>query len=523
MPVKPNMQEIPLTENGKTPVAVYCRYSSHKQQELSIEGQERDIEAYCERNGYEIVARYYDRAKSATTTEGREAFNQMLRESANREWKYLIVYKLDRFARDKYDSVTNMHILRQQGQDVLSATENLGDGETRMWMEGILEISNALYSKVLSKNTRRGMREAALKCQVTTGKAPLGFKIVDKKYCIDENTVEYARYVFENYANGMSLTHIANYLNKHHMTTSAGTPLTVNALGRMIANTKYKGVYTATIDGEKIVIEGGVPAIVSEELWNRCNRRKDENRRTNGKHTPENRPKQHIYPLTGKVFCGECGDSVHGMSGKRKHFYYNCRNKRKKLGCTLKNVICSDLEGIVFKQIQAFCSENINTLTDYIHNLYIAKYGVKGDTATKQRIAATEGKINNLVNAIAETGNMSLIKKLKELEEEKQNLLEQLKDIEKLKAKIPTVPQIKRFIQDIIKAEETAVDAAQKQQLIDLFIYKVLIYNDGKVITYFNLGADGNPSKDEEKPDVEALFIMFDAQKSGGAKNKRVA
>ena len=129
MSVKPNMQEIPLTENGKTPVAVYCRYSSHKQQELSIEGQERDIEAYCERNGYEIVARYYDRAKSATTTEGREAFNQMLRESANREWKYLIVYKLDRFARDKYDSVTNMHILRQQGQDVLSATENLGDGK----------------------------------------------------------------------------------------------------------------------------------------------------------------------------------------------------------------------------------------------------------------------------------------------------------------------------------------------------------------------------------------------------------
>ncbi len=105
---------------------IYARYSSDSQTEQSIEGQVRVCKQFAEKNDLLVVDQYIDRATTGMN-DNRAAFQQMLRDSKRRQWSVVIVYKLDRFARNKYESVVNRKKLTDNGVELVSAMENIPD------------------------------------------------------------------------------------------------------------------------------------------------------------------------------------------------------------------------------------------------------------------------------------------------------------------------------------------------------------------------------------------------------------
>ena len=117
---------------------IYARYSSDTQREESIEGQIRECTEYAKHNGITIIGPYIDRALSAKT-DNRPEFQRMIRDGAKYLFDLVIVWKLDRFARNRYDSAHNKAILRKNGVKVISAKENISEGPEGIILESMLE------------------------------------------------------------------------------------------------------------------------------------------------------------------------------------------------------------------------------------------------------------------------------------------------------------------------------------------------------------------------------------------------
>ena len=146
---------------------ICARYSSDNQCEKSIEEQLRECKAFAEKNDIQIVETYIDRALSART-DRRPDFQRMIKDSAGRKFEVVIVWKLDRFARDKYDSAHYKRILKNNGVKVVSATEAISAGAEGILLESMLEGMAEYYSAELSEKVTRGLTENALKCKYNT-------------------------------------------------------------------------------------------------------------------------------------------------------------------------------------------------------------------------------------------------------------------------------------------------------------------------------------------------------------------
>lgn len=141
---------------------IYARYSRDRQNEQSIDGQIRVCKEFAERNGIKIVAVYYDKAMSGTN-DNRDDFQRMLKDSDKKEWDLVLVYKLDRFSRNKYEMAIHRKHLKDNGVKIVSAMENIPDSPEGILLESLLEGMNQYYSEELSQKTKRGMNETRLK------------------------------------------------------------------------------------------------------------------------------------------------------------------------------------------------------------------------------------------------------------------------------------------------------------------------------------------------------------------------
>ena len=164
---------------------IYARYSSDNQTEQSIEGQLRVCQDYAERNDITIIKTYVDRAMTGTN-DNRPDFQQMIKDSENHDWQYILVYKIDRFSRNKYETAIHKKTLADNGMKLVSATESLPDTPERIIMESMFEAYAEYYSAELSQKVRRGMRESRLKGNFTGGYVLYGFKIVDRRVTVYE-------------------------------------------------------------------------------------------------------------------------------------------------------------------------------------------------------------------------------------------------------------------------------------------------------------------------------------------------
>ena len=190
-------------------VVIYARYSCSNQTEESIEGQLADCERFAKQCGFQIVDTYIDRALTATT-DRRPQFQQMIKDSEKGVFDVIIVWKLDRFARNRYDSAIYKQRLRANGVRVMSAMENIDDSPEGALMESVLEGFAEYFSRDLSQKVQRGMRETAKKHKIT-GLIPYGYKKSSEgTYIPDENTATAIIKIFEMYANGERNKYIVN-------------------------------------------------------------------------------------------------------------------------------------------------------------------------------------------------------------------------------------------------------------------------------------------------------------------------
>ena len=144
-------------------VVIYARFSSHSQTEQSIEGQLKVCNEYAAANNYVVVGEYIDRAQSGTT-DNRTEFQRMIADSDRHTFEGVLVYQLERFARNRYDSAINKAKLKKNGVRVLSAKENISDDASGILVEGVLESMAEYYSVELSQKIHRGMQINAQKC-----------------------------------------------------------------------------------------------------------------------------------------------------------------------------------------------------------------------------------------------------------------------------------------------------------------------------------------------------------------------
>ncbi len=193
---------------------IYARYSSDSQREESIEGQIRECTEYAEKNGITVLRSYIDRALSARTAD-RPEFQSMIKDSEHKLFDVVLIWKLDRFSRDRYDSAHYKRILKKNGVKVISVKENISDGPEGIILESMLEGYAEYYSAELSEKIHRGQKENALKGKNNGGGIPLGYVLgPEQKLVLDPITAPLVQEIFQRYADGEIVRTIVEDFNK---------------------------------------------------------------------------------------------------------------------------------------------------------------------------------------------------------------------------------------------------------------------------------------------------------------------
>ena len=444
---------------------IYARYSSERQTEQSIEGQLRVCNDYAQRHNIKIVDTYIDRAMTGTN-DNRAAFQKLLKDSNKKAWNYVLVYKIDRFSRNKYEMAIHKKTLRDNGIKLLSAMENIPDTPEGIILESLLEGMAEYYSAELSQKVKRGMYESRQKGNFTGGIVSYGYRKVGKKIFINDDEAEIVRRIFSEFAAGKLVSEILQEL-KDQGILLRGKHFGKNTLYHFLKSEKYIGRYT--YDNE--VYTNIYPAIIDKELYDFVQKKMAENKY--GKH---NAPVE--YLLKNKVICGHCGHIVNSDAGTSKSGkivrYYKCTEKKKTKQCASRPIRKELLENIVIQAVLSSLSTNdmIDNIADLIlkkHKKQIHDHSVINILTNEK--TNIETKIKNILKAI-ECGIITSSTKqhLEQLECQKENIDTKIA-IELSKEKF----EIKKS--DIIKHIKTALEK-KPRQMINLLINQVKLYNN---------------------------------------------
>ena len=454
---------------------IYARYSSHGQNETSIEGQVKAIYEYAKSNGYEIVHEYIDRAKTGTNSK-RPQYVKMLEDAANQKFDYIIVYTLDRFSRDRYESAIHKSHLKKNGIRVLSVTETISDDPAGIMVEGLFEAMAEFYSAELSQKVRRGIVISIENTKHIGGVLPLGYTAdAEKNYQIDSLTAPIIPRVFELYVSGLSLKEIANII-KAEFGKEFKNPF--NSVGHILDNVNYIGTYTR---GGNIV-ENAIPRLVSDELFYQA-----QERRAKQKKTPASARAYEDYILTTKLFCGYdremmVGTGGTGKSGKAFH-YYGCKNVIRKKGCKKKNVRKSYIEDFVVAEARKQLDQNIDLIVQAVCEASKRENNAPHIAEIKQNIKDNAKAIENILIAVESGENIEIYnERLTQRKKERTALESAL-----AKAQMETVEldenEIKFFFRQLQKGDID--DERTRKALIAIFVNSVYLYDD-KIRIIFN-------------------------------------
>ena len=456
---------------------IYARYSSDNQREESIEGQLRECMAFAERKGYTVIKSYADRAISGKRADNRPEFQQMISDSSSGEFDVIIVWKIDRFSRDKYDSVIYKARLNKNGVSVISATEPIDSSPEGKLMESIFEGFSEYYLKDLELKTSRGMTENALKGTFNGGTITFGYSIdKNKHFKKDPVTAPIVTDIFNRYSEGEPIRSIVDELNSKGITNN-GKKFTYHFINWLLKNRRYLGEYTF----RDVVNTEAIPPLVTAEIFEKCQQRLNANKLKSASF----RKVEEKYLLTGKVFCGYCGDTMSGISGRGRtntYRYYQCMTSKRKR-CTKKTISKDFLENAVLT-ITMKMFDNIPLINRICDTCYAMQSTESSQLpALKKQLKQNKKEIDNIMKAIkAGLVTKSTKSELERLEEEQERI-----EIEITKEQIvrPIIPKehIKAWIMTFAKTNIRSHE--QKQRLIDVFVNSVHVYDD-KIIVLFN-------------------------------------
>ena len=320
---------------------IYARYSSHNQTENSIEAQVKAARRYAHTHKYHVIYVFADRAKTGTN-DNREEFQRMLSLAERHNFTVIILWKVDRFGRNREEIALNKYRCKKNGVRVEYVAENITDGPEGVILESVLEGFAEYYSRQLSQNVKRGIKNIASKGGFTGGKPPYGYKIVDGKYEVVPEEAKKIKDVFKLFASGLNFTEIAKKLDLKHY----------NIRIYLSNQSYYDGVYRRCGTN----IENVIPPIIDEKTFMSVQDRL---------HGYTKRKKPDEYLLTGKIFCKYCGAKYVGTSGhdlktkdKIRYSYYRSTCK------------CGGhMTGIPKDPLDKLCLEKISTILQSEYNL----------------------------------------------------------------------------------------------------------------------------------------------------------
>lgn len=499
---------------GKLAV-IYARYSSHTQRDVSIEQQVTACRKYAEENGFEIIRIYDDHAMTGTN-DNRPQFQQMIRDSATGAFSFVIVYSLDRFARDRYDSVVHKRTLRENGVKVLSAMENISDDPTGVLMESVLEGFAEYYAKELSQKVRRGLRSNAEKC-LANGMLPYGLRRgADGHVEIVPEEAQIIREIFSRVSSGESFSVICRDFNRRGIPTRTGREWHRTSFQTLLHDEKYVGVYVYS----DIRIEGGIPPIVDRDVFDRVQEI------CRNKPRPSNNPQKRrresgVYLLTGKLYCGLCGAPMIGVSGTGRHgelhFYYVCKGKREKKTCHKKNITRERAEELIATELRGILTrpDVVSWIADAAIEWLKAHQETDEITMLRDRLNTVAKEKANTLKAIRMgVIAVSVQQMLAELEAEESSLSAKLSLAEdKLRTDIDRTDVI-AWLESFAHGDVT--DKAYQETLFDAFLVRAYLYDDRVKIVFTYNGKDTEDidvpfTADEVEDKASSEFTVLDS------------
>lgn len=481
-------------------VVIYARYSSDRQREESIEGQLKVCYDYAEKEGYNVIDTYIDRALSAKT-DNRPKFQQMIRDSGKKQFQGIIVYQLDRFARNRADSAKYRTILNKNNVKLFSANENISDNASGILLESVIEGLAEYYSVELSEKVTRGMNVNAEKGLYNGGVTPLGYKIENHKYVIDEEKAPIVKEIFTKYANGERIVDICKDLNSRGLTNAQGTEFKANSFSTLLKNRRYLGLYI--YKGKET--PNIVPQIIDEELFNKVAEKLAKN-----KLSPARARAKAEYILTTKLFCGYCKEMMVGHSSNKVskggviYNYYKCKNSGRKKSCHKKMVMKDYIEDVVINECRKLLTpNNIKEIAKQV-----VKVGQSYDDKTELN------RLNKLLQQNKEEkDNQMLSLRLCKSDVLREMIFEDLEkigstikelerqiEIEKSRHYVITEKQVIDFLTSL--STGNSKDIRYRKTLIKVLVNKIFLYDDRLTIT-FNSGDDEVTINDLLLEDIE--------------------
>jgi len=483
-----------------TKAVAYARYSSDNQTDNSIAAQLRAIRDYAAKNGIFITREYIDEAKSATTDD-RPDFLQMFTDIAKGlETDYLLIHKLDRFARNRYDSAMYRRKLTQNGIKLIAVDQPLGDSPEDKLLEGLLESMNEFYSLNLAREVMKGMKENALAGKHTGGKPPLGYDVdpSTKKLVINEHESKAVKMIFEMYIAGKTYSAIINRINSLFYKTKENRPFSNTSLHSILTNEKYTGTYifnrsAPAINGKRnnhssksddliIRIPDSLPVIITKEDFAMVKKIMERRK----KQTGANQAKE-TYLLTGLIKCGKCGAPMIGnrkSAGRNKTIYhsYDCNNRKRFKTCDAKSVNKEYVEKMVIDNLMSkvFSDRGIVTLTNQLNKIREEKFKQQADefNTLKKELEEIENQIKNAVKAImAGLDLVALRDELSEAEKKKVILTQTLKSI----VKSELAPITKDFVKSKVSKDKKTISEGTLEEIknvVQSYVTEVLVNPD---------------------------------------------
>lgn len=398
---------------------VYARYSCDSQTEQSIEGQLRVCQEYAEKHNIQIVETYIDRAISGTT-DNRPDFKRMLKDSDKKLWNYVLVYKFDRFSRNKYESVIHKKHLKDNGISVVSAMENIPDTPEGIILESLLEGLNQYYSAELSQKVKRGMRETRLKGNYQGGNRPYGYDIVNHKLVINDEEAKIVQYVFKKYSLGVYGEKIANLLNARGCRYKDGKKFNRSHIYHIISHEYFTGMYNCNTEYYCDVY----PPIISRNLY-----KKVESMRNSRKY---GKKPLRTYMYRVKIYCKKCGKVYYGESGTSKCGkviqYYKCKGKKRDSDCDSITYRKEYLEAYLTSYLTEFITndENLALISNVLVGRFKQKKNLELLNSYEHELKRCKSSLENILKAIEEgidSGSVNdrvkvLENRIKELEAE---------------------------------------------------------------------------------------------------------
>ena len=440
---------------------IYARYSSDKQTEDSIEAQIRACKDYAAAKGYNVIDVYADEAISGkgSKTAARAKYQKMLRDCRKGTFNIILIHKYDRIARNLGEHVNLASKLQEIGITLIATAQDFGTSNEAKIMRTLMWSLSEYYIDNLANETRKGMKENALKALHNGGVAPFGYDVVNKQYVVNELEASYVRRIFNAALNREGFKDIIRELSECGIKGKRGKPIKYTQIYEMLRNEKYTGVYVYSTEEEKnradrrrkpnaIRIENALPIIIDkaefDEVQKIMNERKQTGKRSN-------------YLCSGLVYC-KCGAKMHCTRSERKGHTYHYFYCSKRCGVPvvrmdkideaakeyLKTILSEDNQQAITKSLREYKGAEKERIDDF-------------NTILKRKISEKQKRYDTLMNNLS--SGVLPAEVVSDIGVEMKSIKE---EIEKLQATEPpkdyTVEQIRMWLNSLKNfPDETAI------------------------------------------------------------------